>query len=77
MNDRYLISAVKLRSAFETAMKMGLKRFDWVYIPWEYNERRKKIMGQRVGDFKFLIGSFSDEEKEYLLASNWNRVECD
>ncbi|OZV10778.1 hypothetical protein CIW83_18335 [Tissierella sp. P1] len=63
--EKYLISTETLREAKEIARQKNLKENEWKYIPQDVT-RKSKIMGTRVSDEKYLIGYFSDNEREYL-----------
>ena len=74
MHDKYLISTVFYKDAVVISKRMNLKIHEWIHIPFCSKERNRHIQGRRVSDLKYLIGNFSDEEKEYLLASSWKKV---
>jgi len=64
--DKYLMSCWFYRDALETSKSMKLKRSEWLWIPLN-KDRERKLLGNRVSDIKYLIGDFTDEEKEYLI----------
>lgn len=64
--EKYLISCRLYRDALETSKSMKLRICEWVWIPLN-EDRQRKILGRRVSNIKYLIGSFTDKEKEYLM----------
>lgn len=72
--EKYLISAWCKANAALQAERLLLKKNQWVYVPFCESERDKTLIGRRVSELKYLIGGFSDEEKQYLLASNWKKA---
>jgi hypothetical protein len=67
MMGKYLISAIERRWAVGIARDKGLKANQWVYVPFDENERKRRLLGRRVLSSEYLIGYFTDEEKEYLI----------
>lgn len=66
MRDKYLISTESLRDAKRVAERMNLKLNQWIHIPSNEFDRKRKLMGHRVSDEKYLIGFFTEEERMYL-----------
>ena len=69
--DEYLISLPYVEAVRE-AKEMNLKRNEWIAIIYydignNAQIRQRQIQGRRVSRPKYLIGSFTTEEKEILL----------
>lgn len=66
--ETYIISHLSYHDALEQASMLGIPKRDVIYVPMG-NERNRQnaIMGRRVSDEKYLIGHFTEEEKEHLL----------
>lgn len=66
--DKYLISHLSYRDALEQASMMGIKKDEFIYVSMrDKTIRQNQIMGRRVSDEKYLIGHFTDGEKEHLI----------
>lgn len=70
--EKYLISCRSYKDALEISKSMKLKRSEWVWIPFNDMFRQRKLLGRRASNIKYLIGSFTDKEKAYLMHSRVN-----
>lgn len=74
--DKYLITALTAKRAVLIAKEMKLKRTGWDYIPCIALLRHGSIQGRRVSNTKYLIGEFTNEEREYLLPKQGSVTTC-
>ena len=71
--EKYLISTMFLKEAQEIAMGMGLKREQWRWVPSDRG-RKEKLLGSGVSDKKYLIGTYTDKEIEYLVRPRSKKI---
>lgn len=71
--EKHLISYRYYKDALERARQMKLKLNEWTWVPFNETYRQRKLLGRRVSDIKYLIGDFTDKEKEYLIYPRSNK----
>ena len=68
MKEKYLISASNAYAAKEIASNMNLNVYENIHIKandgWPI---RKSLLGKKISHMKYLVGYFSEKEKQHLL----------